>query len=91
MKNPIIDGKVTVSSKGQVVIPKELRDAVGIRAGNELLFKARKDGIIEIIPLKQSIEMFFGRCKKSGEKAISIKDMDKAIMQAVTESSEEEE
>ncbi len=79
-----INNKVVVSSKGQVVIPKMLRKKLGIHAGNELLFKVRPDGIIEIKPLGRSIEMFFGRCKRQNEKPMSIKEMDQAIMEVVS-------
>ena len=35
-----------VSEKGQVTIPKELRDALGIGAGTEVEFEQRKDTIV---------------------------------------------
>lgn len=35
-----------VTEKGQVTIPKELRDALGIGAGTEVEFERRKDTII---------------------------------------------
>jgi len=90
MKNALtINSKAVVSSKGQVVIPKILREKLGIHAGNELLFNARPDGIIEMKPIKRSIDMFFGRCKRIDEAPISIEEMDIAIMRAVKENDEE--
>jgi antitoxin PrlF len=35
----------TISEKGQVTIPKELRDDFGIRKGDRLVFSAERDGI----------------------------------------------
>ena len=35
-----------VTEKGQVTIPKELRDALGIGAGTEVEFERRKDVIV---------------------------------------------
>jgi AbrB family looped-hinge helix DNA binding protein len=35
-----------VTEKGQVTIPKELRDALGIGAGTEVVFELRKDAIV---------------------------------------------
>lgn len=35
----------TISEKGQVTIPKSLRDAFGIRSGDRLEFVAEPDGI----------------------------------------------
>lgn len=34
-----------VGTKGQVVIPKQLRDALGIEAGDEVTFTLDQDGI----------------------------------------------
>lgn len=81
----LLSDKAVVSSKGQVVIPHSLRVKLGIHAGNELLFTVRFDGVIEIKPVKRSIELFFGCCKRDNEKPMSIKEMDEAIMKAVSE------
>lgn len=35
-----------VSAKGQVTIPRELRDEFGIGAGTEVVFERRPDGLI---------------------------------------------
>lgn len=35
-----------VTEKGQITIPKELRDALGIGAGTEVTFERRKDVIV---------------------------------------------
>jgi len=34
----------TVTSKGQVTIPKHVRDAMGIRPGTKVVFELNKDG-----------------------------------------------
>lgn len=84
--HPRIAGdKVIVSSKGQIVIPKALRIKLGIHAGNELLFTVRFNGVIEITPIKRSIEMLFGCCKRDHESPMSVQEMDEAIMKAVSE------
>ena len=36
-------GSIKTSSKGQVVIPKAIREALGIRAGTELVFELVSD------------------------------------------------
>lgn len=35
-----------VTEKGQITIPKEIRDALGIGAGTEVEFERRKDAIV---------------------------------------------
>lgn len=77
--------KAVVSSRGQVVIPIMLREKLGIHAGSELFFKIRADGIMEVKRVPRSIDSLFGRCKHENQKPMSIKEMDEAIMQAVSE------
>lgn len=43
---------VTLSSKGQIVVPKEIRDALGIKPGQKVMLKVVKDHA-EIIPLPE--------------------------------------
>lgn len=54
----------TVSSKGQLVIPKEIRDILGIKPKQKVLLKVVKDhAIIEPLPEKP-IENFCGIFKE---------------------------
>ena len=39
-------GKSTVSSKGQVTIPKAVRDRYGLAAGTEVVFEVRQEGAL---------------------------------------------
>ena len=39
LKTIIPSSKITVSSRGQLVIPKEVRDACGIHGGSEILVR----------------------------------------------------
>lgn len=80
----MLNQKATVSSKGQVVIPRAFRAILGIHAGTELIFDVH-NGILEARPVKRSIEMFFGCCKREGEPPLSVEEMDRAIMKSVME------
>lgn len=55
--------RVTVSEKGQIVIPAEIRHAFGIERGTKLEVR-KKAGIIEIEPLpKHPILLLRGKLK----------------------------
>ncbi len=47
---PVARPKSHVSSKGQVVIPKPLRDAKGIVAGSEVEFVEHPEGVLMRLP-----------------------------------------
>lgn len=38
-----MDASAAVTSKGQITIPKEVRDALGLREGDRVLFRVAKD------------------------------------------------
>jgi len=74
----------TVSSKGQVVIPKEIREALHIKQKQRVLLKLANDHL-EIIPLPENpVEAFCGIF----EKGSSLVD---ALLKARKEEVEREE
>jgi AbrB family looped-hinge helix DNA binding protein len=81
-----MENKTVVSSRGQVVIPKLIRDTLGIHSGSELFISVRKDHVLELTPVHRDISAFFGKgsARVIGEK-MSLEDIDVAIARAVTE------
>jgi AbrB family looped-hinge helix DNA binding protein len=55
---------ITVSSKGQVVIPKEFRIAAGLDVGSKVILECHEDGTLELHPMHCSIREIFGIGKK---------------------------
>ena len=43
-----------VTSKGQVTIPKRVRDALGIRAGSAVEFELRPQGEAVLVPVRRA-------------------------------------
>jgi AbrB family looped-hinge helix DNA binding protein len=72
-----------LSSKGQVIIPKGVRDAKGWREGDELVVEDRPDGIFlrRRSPFKRkTLEEVVGIAGYTGP-AKSIEEMDEAVDQ----------
>ncbi len=55
---------VIVSTKGQIVIPREIRELAGLAAGSKLVIQLREDGVLEIRLAKGGIEDLFGIVRK---------------------------
>jgi len=55
-----------IGERGQITIPKEIRDRFGLRQGTEVEFRVVKDTIIlQKKPRKLNLEKWKGRCKGS--------------------------
>jgi antitoxin PrlF len=42
--------KSTLTSKGQLTIPKEVRDRLGLQVGDQLLFRFNENGTLTLVP-----------------------------------------
>ncbi len=73
----------TVSDKGQVTLPKALRDRLGIQPGTRLEFRVAPDGSMNVQVLATGSNVLFGLLAKPGEPVRSLDDMDAAITQSV--------
>jgi len=74
----------TVTSKGQVTIPKEVRDRLRIGAGDRLSFIVRDDGVVELRPLTADLKVLYGVLEYNG-KPRSVEEIDEAIRSAAAE------
>ena len=81
-------GEATVTSKGQITVPNDLRKALGIGTGDRLRFVQAHDGSIRLEARKRRRIVDFARANafRAGEAGI---DVDKAIDEAITLAMEE--
>lgn len=77
-----MDARTIVSSRGQIVIPKYMRETLGLHCGSELILNLREDKVLEVHPVQKNIRDFFGK-GKSRAAIMSLDDIDTAIAQAV--------
>lgn len=68
----------TLTSKGQLTLPKEVRAALGVGPGDRVDFVRMEDGNFAVLPATQSVKSLNGLIPKP-KKAVSLGDMDKAI------------
>lgn len=68
----------TVTSKGQLTLPVEVRRKLGINPGTKVDVVISDNDRMEIIPLTNSIKNLKGMVPKP-KKSLSLKEMDDAI------------
>ena len=73
-----------VTSKGQITIPIEVREELGLKAGDRIEFVRSEEGRFFILPKKGSIMDLRGMFKWTGE-PVSVEEMDEAIASHLAE------
>ena len=68
----------TITTKGQVTIPKAVREALGLRPGHRVVFRLLDDGTVLLEPETVDLRSLRGALKP-GRKGISLEDMELAI------------
>jgi antitoxin PrlF len=72
---------VTLTSKGQLTIPRQLREALGLAAGAQLQASIDGQGRLVLVPAKYEPEELFLH-RPAVRQAMSLADMDRAIAAA---------
>ena len=68
-----------LTSKGQLTLPKTIRDALHLGVGSKLDFKMNGDGTLTVRPLNRSIDSLVGLLHRPGMKPLSVAEIDAAI------------
>lgn len=74
----MIKGESRVSEKGQLVIPREIRQALDVQRGDKLAWVMGDDGTLRVTVAKGDLMALKGRIK-SGGRSVSIEEMDEAV------------
>ena len=72
----------TLTAKGQITLPKSFRIKLGLHAGDKMDFVMLDNGVLQMVPLKQSPQKLKGIVPKPA-KPVSIEEMNKAISDGV--------
>jgi len=69
----------TISSKGQITIPKHIREKLNLEKGDVLDFKLLPDGNISLIPQKKSYRDSYGILRRENQEPITVNEMDEGV------------
>ncbi len=75
----------TITSKGQITIPKEVRAHLGVAAGDRLDFAIGQDGSVRITLLARPVRELFGLLGNPGREPASLEAIADSIQGVVAE------
>ena len=78
----------TVTSKGQITLPKEVREHLHIGEGDRLEFLIGDGGEVRVRPVAGSVEVLFGLLRRPGAPPRSTAEIDEAIASTVVADNE---
>ena len=50
----------TMTTKGQITVPKEVRDRLGLETGDKVYFDITEDGSVRLVARNRPMEQLFG-------------------------------
>ncbi len=71
--------EATITSKGQITIPAEVRKDLGLDAGDRIVFVRSKQGEYSFIPATHSIRELKGLFARKLKRPVTIEEMNAAI------------
>lgn len=75
----------TLTSKGQVTIPAEVRKRLRLKAGDRIAFVFERDGRLTMQTKRIPFEQVMGILHTPGQRPLSLRGMDRARDQALLE------
>ncbi|MCC5622038.1 AbrB/MazE/SpoVT family DNA-binding domain-containing protein [Nostoc sp. CHAB 5715] len=71
----------TITSKGQITIPQEIRDYLHLDTGSKVDFVIDENGTVKLIPLNVPIQTLSGFLHRPGMKSATLEEMEVAIQE----------
>lgn len=75
----------TLTSKGQITLPKTVRDRLKLQAGDRLDFRVEEDGSIRAYPIARKVSEVFGVFAEKASKPYSAAETRKRLEKAFKE------
>jgi len=71
----------TLTSKVQLVVPKSIRDRMGLHPGDRLDFVVLDDGTVLMRPATEDVSLLKGLLRRPGRVPVSVEEMNQVIWQ----------
>lgn len=73
-----------ITSKGQITLPREIRDHLKVESGDNVIFFLNNRGEMVVDGVGGDIRDLKGFLKRPGQRRLSVEEMDAAILRAHT-------
>ncbi|MBE8232424.1 MAG: AbrB/MazE/SpoVT family DNA-binding domain-containing protein [Endozoicomonadaceae bacterium] len=74
-----------LTTKGQVTIPKDIRESLQLHSGDKIDFFVRESGEAVMRPISRKVDDVFCRLKNIKKKTVSVEEMNQAIKNRLKE------
>ncbi len=71
-----------VTGKGQITIPKVVRNKLNLKTGDKVDFKI-KDGEVTLVPVSKSVSDVFGILSRENQEPVSVEKMNDAVKEKI--------
>ncbi len=71
--------EATITTKGQITLPKSLREALHLKVGDKILFEEQEDGTYLIKPRVINVQVLKGCITTYKGSSKTLQDMERAI------------
>ncbi len=70
-----------LSSKGQITVPRDIRERLKLKLGDKMRFRVADNGQVVVEAAKYHIGELYGLLRRKGGEPLSVEAMDEAIRQ----------
>lgn len=71
----------TITSKGQITLPIEVRERLGLRRGDRVEFLIASDGTVRLRPLGGSVRDLAGFLYRPGRPPVTLEEMEQGLLE----------
>ena len=73
----------TMTTKGQVTVPREIRERLGLKSGDKMAFTMLSDGTVVMRPKTRRLAELAGSLSRPGQPTVAVEDMNPFKTKAV--------
>jgi AbrB family looped-hinge helix DNA binding protein len=71
----VMSEPTTLTSKGQVTVPREIRERLGLKSGDKMAFTMLSDGTVVMRPKTRRLADLAGSLTRPGQPKVSVAEM----------------